>query len=94
MSQLTPMDIFNKDFRTSMRGYDKREVDQFLDLVLQSYENVLQENEELKEQVRKLKRNGNNHPRKQGQTQDAAAYDDVLKEILSRLERLEKLTFG
>lgn len=94
MNQLTPMDIFNKDFRTAMRGYDKREVDKFLDLVLQSYEDVLQENEELKEQVRKLKRNGNSSRKNNGHVQDTTVYDDMLKEILARLERLEKLTYG
>lgn len=90
------MDIFNKDFRTVMRGYDIDEVDKFLDLVLQSYEDVLHENEQLKEQVRKSKRNGNNrqNTNKNNQVQDLSAYDEVLNEILVRLERLEKLNFG
>lgn len=92
MSRLTPMDIFNKDFRTVMRGYDIKEVDQFLDLVLQNYEEVLEENERLKEEVRMLKRNGNN--RNFNGDSASAAYDDVIKDILKRLDRLEKLTFG
>jgi len=91
MAQITPMDIFNKDFRTVMRGYDKNEVDQFLDLVLQSYEEVLEENEKLKEQVRKLKRGNRNV---NGHAQDMSAYDDVIQEILRRLERLEKMAYG
>jgi len=91
MPQITPMDIFNKDFRTAMRGYDKNEVDQFLDLVLQSYEEVLEENEKLKEEVRQLKRGNRNM---NGQASDMKVYEDVIQEILARLERLEKVTFG
>lgn len=92
MKRITPMDIFNKDFRTTMRGYDTKEVDHFLDLVVQSYEEVLEENEQLKEQIRKLKRNGNQRNNHSGQ--DLSVYDDVLKEIMARLDRLEKVTFN
>lgn len=92
MTRLTPMDIFNKDFRTVMRGYDIKEVDQFLDLVLQNYEEVLEENERLKEEIRMLRRSGNNQ--KINGDSDSAAYDDVIKDILARLDRLEKLTYG
>lgn len=92
MARLTPMDIFNKDFRTVMRGYDIKEVDQFLDLVLQNYEEVLEENERLKEEIRMLRR-GNDNQKINGKS-DAAAYDDVIKDILARLDRLEKLTYG
>lgn len=90
------MEIFNKDFRRAMRGYEIKEVDQFLDLVLQSYEDVLEENNQLKDQVRQLKRGStgrkkaNNH----GQTSDLAEFEAVLEEILVRLERLEKLNYS
>lgn len=92
MARLTPMDIFNKDFRTVMRGYDIKEVDQFLDLVLQNYEEVLEENERLKEEIKTLRRSGSD--RTINRDSDSAAYDDVIKDILARLERLEKLTYG
>lgn len=38
MQRLTPRDIFNKDFKSSIRGYDVDEVNEFLDLVIQNYE--------------------------------------------------------
>lgn len=88
MAPLTPMDIFNKDFRTAMRGYDKNEVDQFLDLVLQSYEEVLEENEKLKAQVRELKRSN-----RKDQSKELNKYEKVINEILARLDRLEKMTY-
>ena len=30
----TPKDIFDQDFKTSVRGYSKQEVDEFLDEVI------------------------------------------------------------
>jgi len=39
---LTPLDIQNKSFQTKMRGYEKDEVDDFLDIVVRDYEEVVQ----------------------------------------------------
>ncbi|MBA4543915.1 MULTISPECIES: DivIVA domain-containing protein [Thermoactinomyces] len=85
MSRLTPMDIFNKDFKHAIRGYDIEEVNEFLDLVIKNYEEVLQENEYLKDQIKKLKKN-------QGGSGAAANQnDDLMDQILMRLERLEQI---
>lgn len=46
---LTPLDIHNKVFRKSFRGYDEVEVDEFMDVVVKEYETVYKENIELKE---------------------------------------------
>jgi len=46
---LTPLDIHNKEFRKSFRGYDEEEVDEFLDQVQKDYEKLFKENVELKE---------------------------------------------
>lgn len=48
---LTPLDIQNKEFKKSLRGYDVKAVDIFLDEVLLDYENVYKENVELKDKV-------------------------------------------
>lgn len=89
MKRLTPMEIFNKDFKHVMRGYDIEEVNEFLDLVIKSYEDVLEENEYLKEQVRQLKKN--NTGRNQATGEQAGQYDEIIHEILVRLERLENM---
>ncbi|MCM8899681.1 DivIVA domain-containing protein [Caldicoprobacter algeriensis] len=52
---LTPMDIHNKEFSRSFRGYDEDEVDQFLDEVVQDFEKLYKENLELKERIGLLK---------------------------------------
>nr|WP_046159912.1 DivIVA domain-containing protein [Caldanaerobacter subterraneus] len=48
---LTPMDIHNKEFRRSFRGYNEEEVDEFLDKVMEDYEMLYRENAELKERI-------------------------------------------
>ncbi len=45
---LTVLDIQNKEFKTSIRGYNQDEVDEFLDEVMKDYDAVLRENEELR----------------------------------------------
>ncbi|MGO1470334.1 MAG: DivIVA domain-containing protein [Tissierella sp.] len=48
---LTPLDIQNKEFKRSFRGYDIKSVDIFLDEVIEDYEKVYKENVELKDKV-------------------------------------------
>ena len=48
---LTPLDIHNKEFKHSLRGYDEAEVDQFLDDVVQDYETIYRELKSLKERI-------------------------------------------
>lgn len=52
---LTPVDIHNKEFSRSFRGYDEDEVDQFLDLIVEDFEKLYKENFELKERISMLK---------------------------------------
>lgn len=49
MVPLTPLDIHNKEFKKSFRGYDEEEVDEFLDQIIDSYETLYKENISLKE---------------------------------------------
>ena len=51
---LTPLDIHNKEFRRSFRGYNEEEVDAFLDSVVKDYEQLYRENIELKDTIDRL----------------------------------------
>lgn len=51
---LTPLDIHNKEFKKSFRGYNKEDVDEFLDRVIKDYEQIYRENIEIKENVDRL----------------------------------------
>lgn len=90
MKRLTPMEIFNKDFKQAMRGYDVNEVNEFLDVIIRNYEEILKENEYLKEQLKTSKKQ--NTARQQAvQVSNMSEYDAVINEILKRLERIEKV---
>jgi len=45
------MDIHNKDFKRSFRGYNEDEIDDFLDQVVNDYEKLFRENDRLKESL-------------------------------------------
>lgn len=47
--KLTAMDINNKEFKRGLRGYSVEEVDEFLDQVVENYEELYKENSRLKE---------------------------------------------
>ncbi|MCL6451873.1 MAG: DivIVA domain-containing protein [Acetobacteraceae bacterium] len=51
---LTPLDIHNREFRRSFRGYDPDEVDDFLDQVVKEFESLLAESAQLKERAEDL----------------------------------------
>ncbi|BAQ10444.1 diviva family protein [Bacillus sp. OxB-1] len=49
---LTPLDIHNKEFGRGFRGYDEDEVNEFLEQLVKDYENILDENRQLKEKLK------------------------------------------
>ena len=51
----TPKDIYEADFKTSVRGYSKQEVDEFLDDVIKDYETYVALVKELREENARLK---------------------------------------
>lgn len=51
---LTPLDIHNKEFTKSFRGYDEDEVNEFLSQVVKDYEIVIREKRALEEKVNQL----------------------------------------
>jgi len=48
---LTPMDIENKEFKKGLRGYREEDVDEFLDIVKEDYEQITNENRNLKDKL-------------------------------------------
>jgi cell division initiation protein len=49
--KLTPIEIRKQEFKKGMRGYDTVEVDTFLELIANEYENLIRENENLNKQI-------------------------------------------
>lgn len=52
---LTPLDIHNKEFSKTFRGFDEDEVNEFLDQVIKDYEMIIREKKELESQVKEMK---------------------------------------
>ncbi|MDD9270048.1 DivIVA domain-containing protein [Paenibacillus sp. GCM10023248] len=48
---LTPLDIHNKEFSRSFRGYDEDQVNEFLDQVIKDYEALIRENKDIQNQA-------------------------------------------
>ncbi|WP_033828653.1 cell division regulator GpsB [Bacillus andreraoultii] len=87
--QLTSKDILEKEFKTSMRGYNQEEVDQFLDIIIKDYENYSKLIETLTIENQKLKKQLDEARKQPPQTTGATNFD-----ILKRLSNLEKHVFG
>lgn len=51
---ITPLDIQNKEFKRSLRGYNAKTVDMFLDEIIDDYEKFYKENIELKDKISML----------------------------------------
>lgn len=49
---LSPLDIQNKSFPVKMRGYNQDEVDDFLDLIVRDYEELVQKNREMEKSLK------------------------------------------
>lgn len=70
--KLTPLDIKKQEFRKTLRGFDPLEVETFLEMVADEYEEILKERNDLKEEVNKLRT----------QLQDYQQVEHTLKETL------------
>lgn len=51
---ITPLDIQNKEFKRSVRGYDVKEVDIFLDEIILDYEKIYKDNIDLRDKTNAL----------------------------------------
>jgi cell division initiation protein len=70
--KITPLDIHQRVFKKTFRGYDIDEVDEFLEKVSRSYELLFTENQRMKERL----------SRAEEQVKDYIEMDKALKEAL------------
>ena len=99
--ELTPNDIYKKEFKVDTRGYNPKEVDRYLDTCIKDYTtmfnmiNTLQdeksalqdENLALKQEIRNLKM-------KLDTLKDTSGKDISNADVLRRLSNLEKIIYG
>ena len=51
---ITVLEIIEKQFTTKFRGYNQEEVDEFLDIIVDGYEELVHENRELAAREKEL----------------------------------------
>ena len=100
---LTQDDILEKEFKIDTRGYRLKEVDQFLDLIIQDYGTFIDvikkqelEKDKLTEEVIRLKkelRDANvNMEIAKASSGNSSSVNNI--DILKRISNLEKVIFG
>lgn len=103
---LTPIDIQNHTLKTAVRGYSKKETDEFLEQILAGYEELFKENHDLKEKVSSLSEGIQNYKQMEttlqkalvlaektsAETQEAAKSkaDAMIREAQTKAEAIEK----
>jgi len=85
---LTPLDIYQQEFKTVIRGLDPDAVEDFLGRIADDYEHVIKENEELKKQIESMK----SRPDAGSQTKAAAISEEEIRETAEELTREAKKT--
>lgn len=85
---LTPLDIHNREFTVSFRGYDADEVNEYLDQIIKDYERCFIAIREMQEQILQLSRN---KAPTDGLGESAAMNFSRIQE---RLRELEQHCFG
>ena len=93
------IDIFNKEFKVKMRGFDPDEVDGFLDNIMKDYETfnkeilaLQEENDRLNAKINQLNKSQAVISKIQPESQKSQTVTNF--DILKRLSNLEKEVFG
>jgi cell division initiation protein len=90
---LTPLDIENKRFSKTLKGYNVDEVDDFLDQLTEDYEKIYRENAELRDQVDESKKELEHYKGVEQTLQNTlimaqTAADDIKASAQSRAEQI------
>ena len=75
---IMPIDIDKKEFSRDKRGYNSREVDEFLDLIVADYEKILNDNRSMAHKIKALEK----------QLDEAQKDDNAMLETLETAKKL------
>ena len=98
---LMPQDILEKDFKIDTRGYRLKEVDQFLDVIIEDYEKFLEiinnlekEKADLLAEIMNLKQELRNSKLSVQVASDSVSRGEVTNiDVMRRLSQLEKMVY-
>ncbi len=99
---LMPQDILKKEFKIDTRGYRLKEVDQFLDVIIDDYEQFLnmidtleKEKADLLAEIMSLKQELRNSKLSMEVVKNNSDNSEVTNiDIMRRLSQLEKMVYG
>jgi len=89
--KLTSKDILEKEFKKSVKGYNIDQVDQYLDQIMEDYDNFEKVINELRIENERLKDELSGTTKK---TSPQPSTSNMNYDILKRLANLEKAVFG
>lgn len=89
--KLTSKDILEKEFKKSVKGYNIDQVDQYLDQIMEDYDNFEKVINELRIENERLKDELSGTTKK---TTPQPSTSNMNYDILKRLANLEKAVFG
>lgn len=100
---LSPKDILNKEFKFDAKGYRPKEVDEYLDIIIEDYNTFIRlvkrlekENRELREEIGQLEAE-NRKIRMELEAQESSGqsrFSSNNVDVLRRLSNLEKIVYG
>jgi len=76
--KINPLDIYNKDFTVSALGYNKSQVDEFLDDLGVEFERMLQKNKDLQDKNERLK-------------EKLKSYENIEENLKNTLKSIEEI---
>ncbi|MDO4669958.1 MAG: cell division regulator GpsB [Aerococcus sp.] len=91
---LTAKNILEKDFKPALRGFNTKEVDEFLNLIIRDYESYDREISYLKAQNERLKQRLKQSDTEPGDSNNHHVQATTNYDIIKRLSRLEKTVYG
>jgi cell division initiation protein len=87
--KITPLDIHQKRFETAFRGFSTREVEAFLELVAGEFEEVVKENIALKDSVKRLQLELDQHKERERTLQETMVTAQRISEDLRQAAKKE-----
>jgi len=87
--QITPLDMRKQEFRKTFKGYDKNEVDIFLEMVAKETENIIRNNKRMTEQLKELDSKIDDYKRMEKTLQDTLTSTQKTTDGIRRNARKE-----
>src|ERR687893_383746 len=88
---IRPIDVRHKEFKSSFRGYDANQVDDFLDAVADEFERAYTDNSRMREEISSLRERLQQFEELEGSIREAKARShQMLAESSTRIERVQE----